>query len=99
MIKAAPLSRVRAAICSSGDLFVRRRPDVVGSDVVFALDVLERHAASQATDNYRHRHAGTPNNGLAVTDGRVNNNAVRSGLGELDDSELAGLVEFGLPQR
>ena len=69
-----------------------------GCDVVFALDVIERHAASKATHNYRHWHARTLNNGFAVIDGRGNNNPVKSSHGESDDRELNGLVEFGSPQ-
>jgi hypothetical protein len=34
-----------------------------------------------------------------VTDGRVDDDAVRGGHGDSDDSDLAGLVEFGIPQR
>ena len=76
-----------------------RRPDVVGGDVVFTLYVLERHAAGQAAHNHRYRHAGALNDGFAVTDGRVDDDAVRGSHGHSDDSDLAGLVECGIPQR
>ena len=39
------------------------------------------------------------NDGFAVTDGRVDDDAVRGGHVDLDDSDSAGLVEFGIPQR
>jgi len=76
-----------------------RSPDVVGRDVVLTLYVLECHTPGQAADNHRYRQASAPNDGFAVTDGGVDDNAVRGGHGESDDSDLAELVEFGLPQR
>jgi hypothetical protein len=70
-----------------------RSPDVVGGDVVFTLYVLERHAAGQAADNNRYRQSATPNHGCTVTDGRVDDNSIRGGHGDSDDSDLAGVVE------
>ena len=55
----------------------QRSPDVVGGDVIFPLDFLEGHPASQAAHNHRYRQAGTSDHGFAVSDGRVENNAVR----------------------
>jgi hypothetical protein len=49
-------------------------------------------------NNHRYRHAGALNDGFAVTDGRVDDDAIRGGHGHSDDSDLAGLVEFGKSQ-
>lgn len=76
-----------------------RSPDVVRGDVVFALYVLERHAARQAAHNHCYWQAGAPNDGFAVTDNWIDDNAVLDGHGDSDDSDLAALVEFGFPQR
>jgi hypothetical protein len=76
-----------------------RGPYVVGGDAVFTLYVLECHAAGQTAHNYRYRQAGALNDGFAVTDGRVDDNAVRVGHGDSDGSDLDGPVEFGCPQR
>jgi hypothetical protein len=62
------------------------------------LNVLERHAASQAAHDYCHWHARALDGGIAVTNGRVNNNPIKSSHGESDDRDLPGFVEFGSPQ-
>ena len=76
-----------------------RSPDVVGCDVVFTLNVLESHAPRQAANKHCYRQASAPNDGFAVTDGRIDDNAVRGGHGASDDSDLAELVESSLAQR
>jgi hypothetical protein len=70
-----------------------RSSNIVRGDVVLALDLLERHAPSQAPHHNRDRYAGAPNDGFAVGDGRIEDNAIRSGHGVSDDSHLAELVE------
>jgi len=69
-----------------------RSPDVVCGEVVFTLYVLECHATGQAPHNHRYRHASAPNDGFAVTDGRIDDNAVRGGHGASNNSDLAELV-------
>lgn len=63
-----------------------RRPNIFGGKVVLALDIFKSHAAGQAPHNHRYRYASTANNGLAVSHGRVNDNAVRSDHGASDDT-------------
>ncbi len=70
-----------------------RSTNIVRGDVILALDFVERHAPGQATYHDRNRYAGAPNDGFAVGDGRIEDNAVRSGHGVSDDSHLAELVE------
>jgi hypothetical protein len=70
-----------------------RSTNIVRGDVILALDFLECHAPGQATYHDRDRYAGAPNDGFAVGDGRIEDNAVRSGHGVSDDSHLAELVE------
>jgi hypothetical protein len=52
--------------------------NVFGGEVVFLPQLLKGHAASEAADNYRHRHPCASDNGFAMTDGRVNDDAVLS---------------------
>jgi len=91
--------RVKRLLLSQFTHISERSPDVVGGDVVFTLYVLKRHAAGQAAYNHCYRQAGAPNDRFAVTDGRIDDNTVLCGHIDLDDSDLAGLVEFGFPQR
>jgi hypothetical protein len=70
-----------------------RSSDIVRGDVIFALDVLERHAPSQAAHHDCDRYASAANDGFSVGDGRVEDNAVREGHGLSNDSDLAELVE------
>jgi hypothetical protein len=70
-----------------------RSSNIVRGDIMFALDFLERHAPSQAPCHDGDRYAGAPNDGLAVGDGRIEDNAVRDGHGVSNDSDLAELVE------
>jgi hypothetical protein len=70
-----------------------RSSDIVRGDVILALDFFERHAPSQASHHDCDRYAGAPNDGFAVGDGRIEDNAVRSGHGVSNDSDLAELVE------
>lgn len=58
---------------------LERGTDVVGGDVIFTLDVLERHAASQAAHDHRYGQTSAPNDGLAVADGRVKDDAIWGG--------------------
>jgi hypothetical protein len=50
--------------------------NVFGSEVVFLSQLLKGHATSKAADNKRDRHPCASDNGFAVTDGRVNDDAV-----------------------
>jgi len=70
-----------------------RSSNIVRGDVVLSLDFLERHTPGQATYHDCDRYAGAPNDGFAVGDGRIEDNAVREGHGVSNDSDLAGLVE------
>ena len=58
-----------------------------------ASDFLECHASSQAPHHDCDRYAGAPNDGFAVGDGRIEDDAVRDGHGVSNDSDLAELVE------
>ena|SRR6266403_788221 len=71
-----------------------RSSNIVRSDVVLALDFLECHAPSQATYHDCDRYPGAPNDGFAVGDGWIEDNAVRVGHGVSNDSDLAELVEY-----
>src|SRR6266404_2868814 len=71
----------------------KRCSNIVRPDVRLALDFLERHAPSQATYHDCDRYAGAPNDGSAVGDGWIEDNAVRGGHGVTNDSDLAELVE------
>src|SRR6266513_1111473 len=53
-----------------------RSANVLGGEVVFTLDLLESHPGGKAADNERDRHAGAANHRLAVTYGRVNDDAI-----------------------
>src|SRR5580700_164208 len=68
-------------------------PNVVRGDVILALDFLERHASSQAPHHDSDRYACAPNDGFAVGDSRIEDNAVREGHSVSNDSALAVLVE------
>lgn len=50
--------------------------NVLHGKIVFLLDLIEGHAASEAAHNERHRHACAPNDGFAVADCRINDNAI-----------------------
>jgi hypothetical protein len=70
-----------------------RSSNIVCSDVILVLDFLERHSPRQATHHNCDRYARAPNDGFAVRDGRIEDDAVRDGHGESDDSHLAEVVE------
>jgi hypothetical protein len=70
-----------------------RSSNIVCGDFVLALDLLERHAPSQAPHHDCDRYAGAPNDRFSVGDGRIWDNAVRDGHGVSNDSDLAELVE------
>ena len=70
-----------------------RSPNVVRRDVILALDVLERSAPGQAPHHDCDGCAGARNDGFAMGDSRIEDNAVRDGHGVLNDSALAVLVE------
>jgi NAD(P)-dependent dehydrogenase (short-subunit alcohol dehydrogenase family) len=70
-----------------------RSSNIVRGNVILALDLLERHAPSQAPHHDCDRYAGAPNDGFAVGDSRIEDNAVRDGHGVSNDSDLAELVE------
>lgn len=70
-----------------------RSSNIVSGNVIFALDVLERHAPSQASHHDGDRYASTPNDGFAVEDGRIEDDSVRDGHGMSNDNDLAELVE------
>jgi len=76
-----------------------RSSNIVRGDVILALDFLERHAPSQAPHHDCDRYAGAANDGFAVGDGRIENNAVRGGHGVSNDSDLAELVEWNHQDR
>jgi hypothetical protein len=59
----------------------QRCSDVVGGEVIFALDFLEGHPAREAAHDHRYRQPGAPDHGLTVSDGRIENNAVRGSHG------------------
>jgi|ERR1700722_4478232 len=71
-----------------------RSSNIVSGDVILALDFLECHAPSQATYHDCDRYPGAPNDGFAVGDGRIEDNAVRDGHSVSNDSDLAELVEY-----
>jgi len=50
--------------------------DVLSRQIVFALNLLESHAPSQAADHQRHWHARAPNDGFSVAHRRVNYDTV-----------------------
>lgn len=50
--------------------------DVFHGEVVFLTQLLKGHAVGQAADNERHWHPCAKDDGLPVTDGRVNHHAV-----------------------
>ena len=66
-----------------------RSPNVVRGDVILALDFLERHASSQAPHHDCDRYAGATNDGFALGDSRIEDNAARDGHGVSNDSALA----------
>src|SRR5579862_1761957 len=70
-----------------------RSPNVVRGDVILALDFLERHASSQAPHHDSDGYACAPNDGFAVGDSPIEDNAVREAHSVPDDSALAVLVE------
>jgi hypothetical protein len=70
-----------------------RSSNIVRGDVILALDFLERHAPSQATYHDCDGYAGAPNDGFAVRNGRIEDNAVWDGHDVSNDSDLAELVE------
>ena len=47
------------------------RPNIIGSHIVFALNVLKRHAAGQASDHDGRRNPSTADNGFPVCDGGI----------------------------
>jgi hypothetical protein len=51
--------------------------NIVGRDVVFPLNLAERHSASKASQDNRDREPGTANYGLTIMDGRVNDNSIQ----------------------
>jgi hypothetical protein len=67
--------------------------NIVRGDVILALDLLERHSPSQAPHHDCDRYAGAPDDGFAVGDGRIEDDAVRDGHAPSDDSDLGELVE------
>ena len=56
-----------------------RSSNIVHRDVVLALDLLERHAPSQAPHHNCDRYAGAADDWLSVGHGRIENDAVRDG--------------------
>ena len=70
-----------------------RSSNIVRGDIILELDLLERHAPSQAPNHDCDRYAGSPNDGFAVRDGWIEDNAVWDGHGVSNDSDLAELVE------
>src|SRR5215471_13956802 len=49
------------------------RADVIGRKVVFAFDLLKRHATREAAHDEGHRHARAADHRFSVADGRVEN--------------------------
>jgi hypothetical protein len=69
-----------------------RRSNVFGGKVVFALNVFERHSASQAANDYGYRYASAAKDRFTVGDGRVNNDAIWRGHGPGAPVAVAALV-------
>ena len=51
-------------------------PDIFLGKLIFLPHLFKGHAASQADDDERNRHPHATNDGFAVANGRVNDNAV-----------------------
>jgi hypothetical protein len=73
----------------------QRGPNVVNSQVIFALNFLKGHTASEASDDDRYRHSGAPNDGFPVANSSVDNDAVVRLHGDSNGTGLAQLVENG----
>ena len=55
---------------------LKGRADIIGGEIVLALDIFERHAPGEAPDYDRHRHPGAPDDWLTVQYGRIDDDAV-----------------------
>ena len=74
----------------------QRRPNIVSSKIVFALNFLKGHAAGEASDHDRYRHTAAPNHGFPVANIRIENNVVLSLHGLLDGIGFSRLSRFQL---
>jgi hypothetical protein len=54
-----------------------RCSDIVGGQVIFPLDFLERHPARQAAHDHRYRQPSAPDHGFAMSDRRIEDDAVQ----------------------
>jgi hypothetical protein len=52
------------------------RPDVVGRDVIFPLDLLKRHSAGKTPHDYCDRESRTADYWLAPADGGIKDNPI-----------------------
>lgn len=93
--------RVEGFLLSQVGYEFERGADVVRGEIVFPLDFLKSHPASQATHHYRYWQPSTSDHGFAVTDGGIQDNAVQ-GSHNGNDRPLGSLVEreaFRKPNR